>query len=101
MGIGYRQFRAHAGGIVWLGVAGTAVTAAALAVVTHLALGFDWRTSLLLGTALAPTDPAVVFSVLGRREIPGPSGVLLKGESGANDPVGIALMASLISTGGL
>lgn len=101
MGIGARQFRTHAGGIVWLGVAGTAVTAAALAAACHFLLGFDWRTSMLLGTALAPTDPAVVFSVLGRREISGPSGVLLKGESGANDPVGIALMAGLITAGGL
>ena len=42
------------------------------------------------GAALAPTDPAVVFWVLGRREIVGRSGVLLQDEAGANDPVGIA-----------
>jgi potassium/hydrogen antiporter len=54
---------------------------------------------LLLGTALAPTDPAVVFSVLGRREVAGRSGTILEGESGANDPVGIALMASLLTAG--
>ena len=41
----------------------------------HLLFAFDWRIALLLGTALAPTDPAVVFSVLGRREIAGRSGV--------------------------
>ena len=58
---------------------------------------FDWRTALLLGTALSPTDPAVVFSVLGRREITGRTGALLEGESGANDPVGIALMAALLA----
>jgi len=57
------------------------------------------RSALLLGTALAPTDPAVVFSVLGRREIAGRSGTILEGESGANDPVGIALMASLLAAG--
>jgi cell volume regulation protein A len=39
----------------------------------------------------------VVFSVLGRREVAGRSGTILEGESGANDPVGIALMASLIT----
>jgi cell volume regulation protein A len=54
---------------------------------------------LLLGTALAPTDPAVVFSVLGRREVAGRSGTILEGESGANDPVGIALLASLLAAG--
>ena len=59
--------------------------------------GFDWSSALLIGTALAPTDPAVVFSVLGRREISGRSGTILEGESGANDPVGIALMVSLLA----
>jgi potassium/hydrogen antiporter len=100
MHIGMGRFRRQAGAIVWLGVAGTAVTAAALAVIAHLAFGYDWRISLLLGTALSPTDPAVVFSVLGRREIAGRSGVLLEGESGANDPVGIALLIAILSAGG-
>jgi cell volume regulation protein A len=99
MGIGWARFRENAGGIVWVGVVGTFVTAAALALAAHLIFGFDWRLALLIGTALSPTDPAVVFSVLGRREISGRSGTLLEGESGANDPVGIALMVALISTG--
>ena len=64
-----------------------------------LALGIarERATWLLVGTALAPTDPAVVFSVLGRREVAGRTGTLLEGESGANDPVGIALMVSLLT----
>jgi cell volume regulation protein A len=41
-----------------------------------------------------------VFSVLGGREIAGRSGTILEGESGANDPVGIALMASLLGASG-
>jgi cell volume regulation protein A len=99
MHIGMSRFRRQAGAIVWLGVAGTVATAAALTLIAHGLLGFDWRISLLLGTALAPTDPAVVFSVLGRREIAGRSGVLLEGESGANDPVGIALLVAILSAG--
>src|SRR5699024_4006368 len=90
MHIGWRRLRTITGGVVWLGVAGTVLTAGVLAVCAHTLLGFDWRAALLLGTALAPTDPAVVFSVLGRREIAGRTGTLLEGESGANDPVGIA-----------
>jgi len=43
----------------------------------------------------------VVFSVLGKREVAEPAGTILEGESGANDPVGIALMASLVTAGGL
>jgi len=41
-----------------------------------------------------------VFSVFGRREISGRTGVLLEGESGANDPVGIALLAALLAAHG-
>ncbi len=100
MGIGLRSFRREAAPIAWLGVAGTLVTAAAMAWLAHLVFDLDWRAALLLGTALSPTDPAVVFSVLGRREISGRSSLLLKGESGANDPVGIALMAALLVSGG-
>jgi cell volume regulation protein A len=62
----------------------------------HLALGLDWLTAGLLGSAVAPTDPAVMFSVLGQREIEGRTDTVLEGESGANDPVGIALMLGLI-----
>ncbi|MBA2559750.1 MAG: cation:proton antiporter, partial [Propionibacteriales bacterium] len=100
MHIGWSRFRTAAGAVVWVGVAGTVVTAAALALAAHSLFGFDWRTALLIGTALAPTDPAVVFSVLGRREISGRSGVILEGESGTNDPVGIAVMVSLLGATG-
>lgn len=100
MRIGWRRFRPAAAATVWIGVVGTLVTAAALALCAHLLFHLDWRSALLLGTALAPTDPAVVFSVLGRREIAGRTGTLLEGESGANDPVGIALLVALLAAGG-
>jgi len=100
MRMGWRRFRPVAVATVWIGVAGTLVTAAAAAVAAHFLFSFGWRLALLLGTALAPTDPAVVFSVLGRREIGGRSGVLLQGESGANDPVGIALLVALLTAAG-
>ena len=100
MHIGWRRFRAAAGPIVWLGILGTALTAAAVAASAHFVFGFDPTASLLLGAALSPTDPAVVFSVLGRKEIGGRSGTILEGESGANDPVGIAIMASLLAASG-
>ena len=95
--MGWPRFRANAKAIAWVGVVGTFVTAGALALAAHALFGFDWQLALLIGTALAPTDPAVVFSVLGRREIRGRSGTILEGESGANDPVGIALMVALLT----
>ena len=100
MHIGWRRFRTAATAIVWVGVAGTLVTAAGAAAAAHFVAGMDWRLSLLLGTAVAATDPAVVFSVFGRREVAGRTGVLLEGESGANDPVGIALLAALLAARG-
>lgn len=101
MDIGSRRFRAAAGPIALAGVAGTFLTAGGGAVLLHAAFGLAWFPALLVATAVAPTDPAVVFSVLGAREIRGRSGTVLEGESGANDPVGIALMASLLAAGGL
>jgi cell volume regulation protein A len=100
MHIGWQRMRPAATAVLWLGVTGTVVTAGAMALAAHHLFGFGWRTALLLGTALAPTDPAVVFSVLGRRELSGRTGVLLEGESGANDPVGIALMVSVLAASG-
>jgi potassium/hydrogen antiporter len=100
MHIGWRRFRATAGAIIWAGVAGTLVTAAGATLAARLLAGLDWRMSLLLGTAVAATDPAVVFSVFGRREVSGRVGTLLEGESGANDPVGIALLAALLGATG-
>jgi cell volume regulation protein A len=94
--IGWRRFRRSAIPVTSLGVLGTFATAALIALFAHAALGFDWKTAGLLGAALAPTDPAVMFSVLGGREIAGRTGTILQGESGANDPVGIALMIGMI-----
>ena len=79
-----------------LGTVGTFATAAGAALVAHYVIGLDWTAAGLLGAAVAPTDPAVMFSVLGDREIGGRSGTILQGESGANDPVGIALMIGMI-----
>jgi len=101
MHIGWPRFRRSAGAIVLVGVVGTFVTAVAVAALAHGLFGFGWWVALLLGTAVAPTDPAVVFSVLGRREVSGRSGTILEGESGANDPVGIALLSGLLAAGGV
>ncbi|HEX6762254.1 MAG TPA: cation:proton antiporter [Gaiellaceae bacterium] len=94
--IGLARFRVAVAPIAFLGVLGTFGCAALVAAFVHVALGLGWLTSGLLGAAVAPTDPAVMFSVLGDREIRGRSRTILEGESGANDPVGIALMVGLV-----
>jgi potassium/hydrogen antiporter len=97
MSVGWARFRAAEVPIASLGVLGTFATAALLAIAAHVFFDFNWTTAALIGAALAPTDPAVMFSVLGNREVGGRTGTILEGESGANDPVGIALMVGLIS----
>jgi cell volume regulation protein A len=96
MQIGWRRLRQSLVPVVSLGLVGTFLSAALVAAAAHWLLGLSWITGGLLGAALAPTDPAVTFSVLGGREVRGRTGTILKGESGANDPVGIALMIGMI-----
>jgi len=94
--IGPRRFRGSAGPILALGIVGTFVTAGVIALAAHYVLGFAWIEAGLIGAAIAPTDPAVTFSVFGAREVRGRSGTILEGEAGMNDPVGIALMIGMI-----
>jgi cell volume regulation protein A len=96
MHIGWRRFRASAVPIFSVGVLGTFATAALVALAAHLLLDVSWVVAGLIGAAVAPTDPAVTFAVLGGREIRGRSGTILEGESGFNDPVGIALMIGMV-----
>ena len=69
--IGWRRFRSAAVPILSLGVLGTFASAALIALAAHTLFDFSWISSGLIGAALAPTDPAVTFSVLGGREIRG------------------------------
>ena len=94
--VGWRRFRVAALPIASLGVLGTFATGGIMALAAHLLLDVDWTTAGIIGAALAPTDPAVMFSVLGKREVAGRTGTILEGESGANDPVGIALMIGML-----
>jgi potassium/hydrogen antiporter len=94
--IGWRRFRVVAVPVFALGVIGTFATAAVIAVAAHYLFDFSWVIAGIVGAALAPTDPAVMFSVLGDKEIGGRPGTILEGESGVNDPVGIALMIGMI-----
>jgi potassium/hydrogen antiporter len=96
MRVGSKRFRAAAIPITVLGVVGTFTTAGLVALAGHYLFDFSWTGAGILGAALAPTDPAVMFSVLGTHEVGGRTGTILEGESGVNDPVGIALMIGMI-----
>ena len=94
--IGWRRFRRAALPIASLGIVGTVATAAVMAALAHYVFDFNWTIAWILGAALAPTDPAVMFSILGDKEIRGRTGTILEGEAGVNDPVGIALMIGML-----
>jgi potassium/hydrogen antiporter len=96
MHIGWRSFRRSIVPIGMLGIVGTVTTAIVVTVCAHVILDFSWTLSGVVGAALAPTDPAVMFSILGDKEIGGRSGTILEGEAGVNDPVGIALMIGML-----
>ena len=96
MHVGWKRFKAAAMPIMLVGILGTFATAALIACAAHFLLDLSWILSWIIGAALAPTDPAVMFSVLGNREVGGRSGTVLQGESGVNDPVAIALMIGLL-----
>jgi cell volume regulation protein A len=94
--IGWKRFRPEIGLISLLGVVGTFATAGLMTLAGRYLFDFSWTGAGILGAALAPTDPAVMFSVLGQREVGGRTGTILEGESGVNDPVGIALMVGML-----
>ena len=64
--VGWRRFRVAAVPIFTLGIFGTFATAGIIAVAAHYLFDFSWTIAGILGAALAPTDPAVMFSVLGK-----------------------------------
>ena len=94
--LGRRRFREAMAPVVLLGVFGTFATTALIGVAAHLVFGIEWKVAFVLGAALAPTDPAVVFSVLADKEIAGRTSAILEGESGFNDPAGIALLLGFV-----
>lgn len=84
--------------ILALGILGTLATAAGLALAARFALGLQWSVALLVAVALAPTDPAAVYAVLRGRDGSDQARTVLEGESGFNDPAGIALMIAVTAT---
>jgi cell volume regulation protein A len=94
--LGWRRVRAVIGPVTVLGIGATAVAAVVMTEAAHLLLGLSWVSSAVVGVALAPTDPAVVFSVLDDDALDDRAQTILEAESGANDPISIALMVGVL-----
>jgi NhaP-type Na+/H+ or K+/H+ antiporter len=69
------------------------ITAAVVALATHLLIGLSWTESLLLGALLSPTDPVLTSNIVTNPRVPRLVRHSLNLESGLND--GLALPAVL------
>ncbi len=81
-----------------LATVGVVLTAASVALFTHFIFKQSFAISFLLGSIVASTDAAAVFSIIGARKlkIKGKITPLLELESGSNDPMAVFLTISFI-----
>lgn len=75
-----------------LATVGVAVGVAAMTLLAHYVLGFDWQLAVLLAAVTAPTDAAAVFAVLRRVPLPRRLTGALEAESGLNDAPTVVLV---------
>ncbi len=93
---GWGEIRPVLGPSLSLAFAGTVVTAAVVGLAAAWLLDLSTLEGLLLGSIVASTDGAAVFSVLRGSSIPRRLARVLEGESGFNDPVAIVLVLGFI-----
>ena len=98
--LGWSRVRRLVRPIAVLGLGATAVAAGVMMASAHLLVGGEWITAAVIGVALAPTDPAVVFSTFRDEHLDEDTQTMLEAESGANDPVSIALMVGVLAVAG-
>jgi len=81
-----------------LATVGVVFTAGAVAIFVYYIFNIPLLISLLLGSIVASTDAAAVFSIIGARniKIKGRITPLLELESGSNDPMAVFLTITLI-----
>jgi cell volume regulation protein A len=93
----WRRLREVAAPAVLLSTVGVVVTAAITGAAAYGLFDLSLTKSLLLGAVVASTDAAAVFATLRGTRLRRRLARTLEAESGANDPVGIALTLGLIA----
>jgi potassium/hydrogen antiporter len=93
----WRDFRPVIAPAAMLSTVGVAITAAVTAAAAHELFSFSWSKSLLLGAVVGSTDAAAVFATLRFTRLRRRLATLLAVESGANDPMAVALTLGLIA----
>ena len=79
-----------------LSTVGVVITTAITGVVAHAVFPLGWSAAFLLGAVVASTDAAAVFSTLRVTNVRRRLARVLEAESGANDPIAVALTIGLI-----
>jgi cell volume regulation protein A len=93
----WRRLREVAAPAVLLSTVGVAVTAGITGAAAYGLFDLSWTAALLLGAVVASTDAAAVFATLRTTRLRRRLARTLEAESGANDPVAIALTLGLIA----
>jgi potassium/hydrogen antiporter len=93
----WRRLREVAAPAVLLSTVGVVVTAGITGAAAFGLFDLSWTKALLLGAVVASTDAAAVFATLRTTRLRRGLARTLEAESGANDPVAIALTLGLIA----
>lgn len=93
---GWSEIRPVLGVAISLATIGTLVTAAITGLAAYLLLDLSSLEALLLGSIVATTDSAAIFSVLRGSSLKRRVARTLEAESGFNDPVAILLVIGFI-----
>jgi cell volume regulation protein A len=93
----WRRLRTVAVPAVMLSIVGTFVTAGVTGLAARGLFDLSWAESFLLGSVVASTEAAAVFATLRHTRLRRTVARTLEAESGANDPVAIALTLGLIA----
>ena len=96
LGAGWSEIRPVLRGALPLASFGTLITAAITGLLSHLLFDFSVLEGLLLGSVIASTDSAAIFSVLRGSNIRRKLARTLEAESGFNDPVAVLLVLGFI-----
>src|SRR3954470_8077012 len=93
----WRRLRGVATPAILLSTVGVFVTAGLTGAAAYGLFDLSWTEALLLGAVVASTDAAAVFATLRTTRLRRGLARTLEAESGANDPVAIALTLGLIA----